>query len=204
MMTLKLLMVETNNFAFAAGASVTIPTADDLRLFLSPEWEFARVVNETVHVMPYVGFVGMANERLFVQGILQIDIDANGNPVLLNADNTSLRNVGHLQDATWLYADIGVGYWLYQNNQPNTLVTGFAPTVELHYNRTLKPTDAFVGDEVRIGQFRDALQNLNLVVGGTAKLGSKTAVQVGYTAPIGNSVDHQFDGELRVLLNRFF
>ncbi len=204
MMTVKFLLFESNTFAFAAGSSFTVPTADDLRLFLTDDWEFARVRNQTVHVMPFLGFVASPDNRLYVQGYLQVDIDTNGNSVLLNPDDTSLQQVGRLQDATWLYGDIGFGYWLFQDNSRNRILTGFAPTAEVHYNRTLKPTDAYVGDGVRIGEFKDALQNLNVVVGGTARFGSSSFLQLGYATPIGNSIDHQFNGEFRVLFNKLF
>jgi len=43
----------------------------------------------------------------------------------------------HARDVTLLFNDVGVGYWLYRNNRPDSLISGIAPVTELHVNTPL-------------------------------------------------------------------
>lgn len=207
MVALKLLMLTVRSTAFTAGLALTFPTGDDTQVFLTDSWEFVRIQNETFHVMPYVGYTNIArNNRLFFSSFVQLDVDVNGNELLTNFDNTQLRGVGRMQDPILLYADASLGYWLLQpSRRAGCFLQGIAPIVEAHYNSNLSPTDFFRSGNYRIGQPRhDNVETVNAVVGGVVNLRGGTTVSAGYATPVGNHIDSEFDGELRVFANKYY
>jgi hypothetical protein len=171
----------------------------------------AQVSNNSIHAMPFLGYLFTPNDRFFAQGFLQADIDTNGNRVYANPAFTSsapLISAGRLQAPTFLYVDLGAGYWMYRNNSGRGL-TGIAPTVELHYNTSLQPNDSLLfGNNLSsgylIGNSNQRIQVLNLTAGCFMRVGQNTTVTLGYTTTVGNSSDRQFDGELRLFVNRLF
>ena len=166
--------------------------------------ELVRIRNDSVHIMPYFGARYTPNDRFFTQGFVQVDVDANGCPVDANLDGSGLQRVGRLQDATYIYADLGVGYWLYRSPCPSCHLTGFAPTMELHYNRSLQANDVVQTGNFQIGSFADNVEVLNFVVGATSQFGYNKFLTVGYATPLAGGSDRQFDGELRVFMNWLF
>ena len=202
-LSLKALLVETSGGAFSAGLSVAVPTANDTIVSLADGKELLRLENESVHIMPYIGWLLRPSDRWFAHGFVQVDVDANGNSVLGSADGVNRTDLGQLRDVTFLYVDAGVGYLAYENPGAE-LITRFVPMAELHYNRSLEANDPFIAGPLQIGQQRNDIQILNAVVAGTFQLRSATAVSIGYATPLATNADAQFDGELRVIWNRNF
>ena len=185
---------------------MTLPTADDIRVLRPGGAELLRISNQAVHVMPFLGAVRTPTANTYVQGILQIDVPVNGNSVLETQGNNSVSKIGKLNDFTMLYCDVATGYWIYRaprNSQARIL--GVIPTLEAHWNRSLTKVDTVNsanGTQVRgpITEF----DNLNLSTGLTFQMQNNTRLALGYVVPVGNGADRLFDGELRVMLNRFF
>lgn len=189
--------------AISAGLSLTVPTADDVNVYRFDGRPLVRIENDSVHLMPFLGWLWVPN-RFFTQGFLQVDVDANGNPVDVNLGR-GLTQAGRYQDETFLYADLSSGYWLWQADpHSRRCLTGFAPIAEVHYNRSLQSSDVVTEGPFRIGEYHDEIQMLHLLLGGHVQMGWQTTLTSGYTVPIGNGADQLFDGELRVLLNRYF
>ena len=185
----------------SAGMSMTVPTADDVVVNFFDGTPLVRIGNESVHLMPFVGWLGQTRTGLFTQGFLQLDVDVNGNPVAANFQNLGLVDVGRVQGTTMLYFDIGFGKVIPLRNRRLTAVT---PMLEFHLNRSLQSADFVQAGRFRVGQPKQDQQTLNFVVGNTFHLGRQTNITCGYSAPIGNGMDQMFDGELRLLWNRFF
>ncbi len=203
-LALKALLYTTNTTAFSAGLATILPTGDDVNVTMANGTPLVHIENESVHLLPFLGGLYVPNDRFFAQGFLQFDFDANGNPVHLNRFGNGLTQSGTANDATFMFVDVGVGYWMYRNNSGNSKITGIAPTVELHYNRSLQDSDVIQSGIFQIGNFQDDIQNLNALIGGTVQLGQSTNLTAAYVTPIGNSADQFFDGEARVSLNWFF
>jgi len=199
---LKGLLYQTEEYAFSAGLQVTTPTAPDLNVSLIDGTRIVSIENESVHLMPFIGLLHTPNDRFFAQAFLQIDADTNGNPVAINPTLQQLREIGRLHDSTFMYVDVNVGYWMYRSTE--TRLTGFAPTVELHYNTSLEESEFLASDGFIIGSNLQQISNLNLTVGSYFELGLDNSLVLGYTLPIGNGVDHQFDGELRAFFTHRF
>jgi hypothetical protein len=195
----KMLLARTESTALSVGISFALPTADDIRVGLSNGTPLVDVENRSVHVMPFVGWLMTTPSRYFTQGFLQIDADANGNSVDVNLNGRGLERLGTVQDPTLLYLDLGFGR-IYDTNARR--ITYLAPTVELHYNRSLQSTDVLVAEGFRIGEAKQDIQVLNAVAAVTVGLGRWSTMSLGYSTPIGNGADQMFDGEMRVLWNR--
>ncbi|MEZ6117706.1 MAG: hypothetical protein R3C28_14200 [Pirellulaceae bacterium] len=202
-MSLKALLFQSGGRAISAGISWTLPTANDSSVSLSNGKELLRIENQAVHIMPYIGWLIAPNPRVFLQGFVQVDVDSNGNNVIGSPDGVNRTNLGTLRDVTFLYADIGAGYWVHHNPQAPTLV-GFVPMVELHYNRSLESVDPFIAGPLQIGERQDDIQILNAVIAGNFVMRNNSTLTVGYAAPLATSADAQFDGELRAIWNRKF
>ena len=104
-----------------------------------------------------------------------------------------------MNDTTFLYADFNVGYWVYRSEE--TSLTGFAPSVELHYNTSLETSEFLASDGFVVGGNLSQISNLNLTMGFYFEFALDNTLVLGYTAPIGNRADQQFDGELRAFQN---
>lgn len=203
-LALKGLLYRNQTTALSAGLGMILPTGDDTRVSMANGLPLVRVNNESVHLMPFLGGLITPNDRLFAQGFIQFDFDANGNTVDLNLFGNRLTRAGVADDPTYMYLDAGIGYWLYRNQTGSSWLTGLAPTVELHYNRSLEDADVIQRGFYQVGSFADDVQNLNALIGGTAVLGQNTTLTAAYVTPIGNSADQFFDGEARVSLNWYF
>jgi hypothetical protein len=215
-MALKHLVAKTELAALSLGLAMTVPTGDDVNVFVSSrsfgDRQVLRIANESVHLLPFVGwYVGPG--RCFTQGFLQFDLDANGNSVYYNPNiqQPDLVPTGRLQDANYLYFDTQSGYWLKRLQPGDTLgksgngFTGFAVISELHWNRSLQPEDHIVfPSTVSLAPPRSDVQILNGLLGCVLEYNFRTHVNLGYATPIGNGADHEFKGEWRFMFNRYF
>ena len=201
----KALLLSWDNAAVTGGLSLALPTAGDSNVYLPDGTPLVQFRNDSVHIMPYVGGLWTSGDRFFAQGFLQVDVDAVGDPVAVNTSGAGLSPAGRIQETSFLFADGGIGYWLYRDNANyGRLITGIAPTLELHYNTSLQSADVVTAGAFQIGEERESIQILDLVLGATFECRGQSAITAGYATPIGNSADQQFDGELRVFWNRWF
>jgi hypothetical protein len=199
---LKVLLSQNENMALSIGMQVMLPTADDTQVQLANGTPLVRIENESVHLMPFVGLLLTPNDRLFMQAFVQVDTDTEGNPILVTDFAGGLVPVGELDDVTFLYVDLSLGYWLFRSNSSRGL-TGIAPTLELHINRALDDPQILQAGPLRVGGVNPLLDSTNLVVGTMFEWGQNTTLTLGYAAPLDDE-DRQFDGELRVIFNHRF
>lgn len=193
-----------DNYAITGGLGMTLPTADDVRVFNTAGRELIAVDNEAVHLLPFVGGLYAPNDRWYAQGFLQFDFDTNGNPVFADTDSTSLRRIGRADDPAYVFVDVGVGYWLHRSRNRSSFIQGISPSLELHYNRSLAETDVVQSGLFQVGTKQDNIELLNGVFGTTVNCRNNLAFTAGYAFPIGSGLDQQFDGEFRLFANWFF
>jgi hypothetical protein len=203
----KYLVARSDRAALSTGLVLTVPTASDLRIFFSDGQPLVHIKNQSVHLMPFIGWLYHTG-RFFAQGFFDVDLDTNGNRLLVNPRGTGLMPSGRIQDATLLDINLSCGFWALRRSAEElrhpACIRGLAPMLELHLTRSLQRTDFVATEDFVIGQPRRATQLLALVVGGAVECGVNDVLTVGYTMPIGNGSDQQFDGELRAFWNRFF
>jgi hypothetical protein len=204
-MAFKALVCGGATWDVSGGLSLTLPTADNTIVGLSDGTELVKFENKSVHVMPFVGGLWTPSDRFFAQGFVQVDIDANGDPVYLNQYGTGLLPAGRMQETNFLYADLGIGYWMYRAGEfDNRPITGIAPTLEIHHNASLQSADVIRSGAFQIGQEYENVQMTDLVAGATVEWKMHSTLTAGYVIPVGDSNDQQFDGELRLFWNRWF
>ena len=74
--------------------------------------------NNSTSIQPFFAFL-LNRDRLYLQGFTAINVPTDPS------------------QATLLYNDLGLGYFIYRDNTSNNLITAIAPTVEVHVNTPL-------------------------------------------------------------------
>jgi hypothetical protein len=202
-LALKFLLWREDNFALAAGTGLNLPTAPDVQIFQFNQ-QALTLKNQSVHLLPYVGMYWAPTDRAYVQSFLQIDLDANGNAVNVVNGGTA----GRLNEQTFLYADVALGYWLYRDPDAR-LVTGIIPILEFHYNTTLQNADTVVAQsgtsQFTLGNSFNRLDITNVTAGTTFRLGPLSFLTFAGVFPLRiQQSDRQFDSEVIAQFNRLF
>jgi hypothetical protein len=209
-MAFKGLLLRRDTFALSAGLALSVPTAKSTQIFAesgdpAPE---CIMVNESVHLMPFLGALWTPTDRVFAIGYVQLDVDANGDTVLATNGGAAfpsnpLLNVGRYFDPTILYTDFALGYWVHRSDSRSDLVTGLAYVGEIHVNQSLGTsslvTDSAGGTVLEQGS---AFTIIDLTVGAHVVLRESTTMTLAYCTPL--TAQRQFDGEFQVLLDRRF
>ncbi|WP_145032093.1 hypothetical protein [Caulifigura coniformis] len=201
----KALLFQNEVWAVSTGLGIALPTADDLRVVSDDgaRTTLDLIKNESVHLLPFIGGVFTPTERLFFQGVIQVDAATRGNSVYTADDSLALVREGRLDDPNYLFVSLSGGYWIYQASDPSSLISRIALISELHSNNTLGRTDAIAGDNANISN-RVNIQTLNAVFGSNVLIDENKSLMLGYVAPIGGGSDRAFDGEFRVMFNWYF
>jgi hypothetical protein len=202
--TTKLLLWQDELDAVAIGLGINLPTGPDSRIFPGQVPDpILTINNDSVHLLPYLGFLRTPNDRVFIHGYVQVDVDANGNEVLDGFGNSA----GVLNDQTLLYADLGMGFWLYRAPH-NRIVTGVVPTIEVHYTTSLQDADIVRGGilgPVGLGNTFNRVDVANATLGTQFHLSSGSTMSVGCALPLSRAEsDRQFDAEAIFQFNRFY
>ncbi len=222
----KALLWDAGFEAISAGLGLTFPTADDVTLSMADGTRLLDIQNESIHLLPFVAGLYMPTERVFVQGMLQLDLDPTGSSTRFTefvngAPTGNLLAVGRPNDADYVFFDIGLGYWMYQaptygasvcgdcSDAGLGWIQGIAPTMELHYNGTINRADSVSvargPSTIRIGNPElSEIQLWNLVLGVTFQMRGNADLTLGYATPLNTGRDRQFSSEVRVMFNWFF
>jgi len=229
----KVLLFNNETWAASAGLGLGVPTANDIQLTRSDGVELYAIQNRAYHLLPFVGGVWMPNDKFFLQGMMQVDVDLSGNPTVINQDPNKLfsrggtfTDAGKLNDPVFLFCDVSAGYWL-TREQPGSgrFLTGLAAQFEVHYNQSLGGFDSVSAPMVdstgrqlhfwnpdtqsiqplalQIGG-ADAFTAVNLTTGFTAEILDNSQLSVGCAVPVVGGSGHEFDYEVRINFNHFF
>jgi hypothetical protein len=213
-MTPKVLLLKDCCCAISAGMTITLPTADDINAVEPNGFVVGRIENEAVHLMPFVGFVYSPNPCWFAQGYLQYDFATAGNPASVDLGfGDGLEHVGYLNDTAFQYLDLGIGRWLYRSCSTMRCerLRSVALVAEVHWNKSLQEGDHieqyFVWDptqlEYQIGNTATNVDVWDATVGLHVRL-CNTTISAAYIVPLTEGRDKPFDGEFRLIINRWF
>jgi hypothetical protein len=209
----KSVITHSDTWALTAGMQVMCPTASNVSVqstgvgpTISAGKDLLLVENQSVHTMPFMGFLWAPNDRFFTQSLLQLDVDTNGNPayanvLLTNNIKQSGNYAGRLTYPTFMYVGLSAGYWFYKNDSPYATLTGIAPIMELHINQSLTSYDVLCQPGYQIGEDLGSLSMINGMVGFNMECGTRSTMTFAYVSPIGGGVDRWFDGEVRAMYN---
>jgi hypothetical protein len=127
------------------------------------------------YIQPYLGYLWVQN-RWFIQGF---------SSVMVPTDR---------RDATFIFNDVALGYYLYQSDSPRTdFLTAVVPTYEVHVNT---PTDHVGFNPKDIGSQPDVV---NFTFGGTFVFKRRAFFTVAYVTPV--TGPKPFEGELVAFFN---
>ena len=217
---LKGLLYETNGMGLTGGLGVICPTASGFGVNFANGGRLVQIDNNSYHVQPFLGGYYTPNSQFFTQGFAQLDFDANGNRVSLNSTGAGLQQAGRLNDATFLFLDWSVGYWLLRGaNAPVLPISSFhadgrisqkhhqlsvAPTMELHYVRSLQNADVISAGPLQVGNYADNVETLTMLLGAQVAIGPKTNIGLGYATALEGGRDKAFNGAFRLAVNHYF
>ncbi len=224
-LTAKFLLYQDQNWVYSAGVQGTLPTADDVRVYETGgagTVELFRIDNKSYHVMPFWAAQYQVPNSYFMQFFVQGDFDATGSPVSL----AGVNQVDRPKDTPFLYLDYSLGYWVYRDqpvyrktwdgrtvhvysNASPLKLTGFAPRVELHYNKALDSTREIVmpslapGEDYFLGANLKSIDILNLTLGASCFFGANKELAVAWGTPLTGGAGEEFESEFRVMFNYF-
>jgi hypothetical protein len=213
MTTIKYLAWSGERSTITLGLGVSLPFAADSHMIdAATGREVIRSKHQSVHLLPYVGFLYIPNERVFFQSYFQIDGDANGDSVyvsdLSDPDGKRMLSAGKTRERTYAYTSLSLGYWLFKNyDQHKNLTRGMNLVGELHWTQSLDRGAGVRHEQGNyifdIGGNRGDYTVVNTTLGTRYLFNEKTNIGIGYSVPLSNK-QRQFDGELRVTFNRYF
>jgi len=153
----KLRLAEDRNAAYlvSAGLVISFPTAATPKIDPGPS-------TATV-LQPFIGFVYTRN-RFFAQGF--------GSMTLPMISIQSLI----------LFNDVGLGLWAYRDDSPTAILTGIAPTFELHLNVPVQGPDRISYIFNRAGTLPFDTQ-FNLTFGSTFEFAHRATLGLGFVVP---------------------
>jgi hypothetical protein len=129
-------------------------------------------------IQPFLGYI-FKRDRFYIQGFEAIDVPTDPN------------------DVTLQYNDIGIGYFIYRNTNPNAFISSIAPTFETHVNIPLNHRGVFhLSDPAGTASVVDLTYGVNVLFQRTALLSA------GFVNPV--TGPRPFSYEWQLLLNVYF
>ncbi len=203
MLTLKLALWRTEGFIIAGGLGVTVPTADDVRVFdTSSATPIVRIRNDAVHLGPYLA-MQYRSGRFFWQLWVQTDVDPWGNGVILNLPQESAQT-GRLQDQTMLLVSSAFGYAVFRSSTDGAGrlgLTRVTPAIEIHQTSSLQSADFITAGNLVLGNFANNFDVVNLTIATHFQFFNRGIITPAYVVPLTQNDNRFFDGELGVQAN---
>lgn len=195
----KVVLLRRQNLLFSGGMGFTIPSADDTVL-TNGNREIVRIENETFHLLPFLAAQLRLTRKTVFQTYLQLDVAANGDPVLANLTGGPLPNIGKFNDSTLLHADVAMNRQIYQGGQGNFLRAVLA-SGELHYTGTLQSSDIVANNGFTYQNLQPNFDIVNSTFGLHMLLGKKLVATPAISIPFSTGLNRQFDYEAIIQLN---
>ena len=187
-----------NDFLLSLGTGVTVPTAKDARLFSNPQTQVMQLNHQAVRLLPYLAMMQSNDTGWYWQSFVQLDIAANGDPLLFDASGANLTRIGVLQEPTALFVDFGVGRWIM--GDPGQGAPAVAATAELHYSGTLQDADTVMSNDLAVTSIVNRYDRLQLTAGLNVALTSGISIRPAMVVPLTQN-DQLMDYEAMVQMN---
>jgi hypothetical protein len=195
-MILKRELHRTNEGVLSLGLGTSLPTGGDIAM--AADTASVSIRNEAVHLLPFAAVQRVYGDWFF-HGFAQLDINANGNTVI---GDHAITLQGVVDDQTLLFVDVGIGHWLYRNEDAGWL-TGLAGLLECHYETALENADIVdlaVGSGLNtiVGNTINRFDVVHLTAAIQATIDPHTVLRVGGVLPLTTRDDRFFDAEVAV------
>jgi len=157
----------------SAGFAITAPTGPSR--FAGAPYLFPL---NSVYFQPYLGYIYNYN-RWYLQGFSGFNFTSN------------------LKDVSYVFNDIGIGYYLLRDNDPNAFLSAVAPTFELHVNNPINHRNPF--NRFDLAGMPDSV---DLTFGLNFQFRHAAVLTFAYVTPLASP--KPFDAEAVVMLNLFY
>jgi hypothetical protein len=134
--------------------------------------------SNTTTIQPFFAFL-LNRDRFYIQGFSALDVPVDP------------------AQATLFYNDLGIGYYVYRDNESNALITAVAPTFEVHVNSPINHSGAYN----RFDPF-GTQDIVNLTSGLNTRFRQNSILTMGAVVPV--TGPRPFSIEATVLLNIYF
>ena len=200
----KRLIYANDCLSLVAGLGIDTPTGSGAVGFLPGANVAFTLGNDSLHLLPFVGFLAHPTDRFFYHGFAQLDVATGANMIDVR-EAGGARDTGRLREQTRLYLDASVGTWLYRCDRRRGL-TGLAAVAELHYTTSLEDADSFTSPnfDIDFGNPNNRIDVVNVSVGLHAEFANNTQLRVSGVFPLDQGSNRQFDSELMVAVIKQF
>lgn len=150
----KRLLLSEEDLTVSAGLGVELPLGEDA--WSRTGYSVFHVENQAVYLQPFLAAT-LDNGATFVHSFLQLDVEANGNPLRVQSlfaaggpsigpptGSPAFEHFGDLEQPTLIHWDTSVGHWLTRSNEERG-ITGIAAMAEFHLTASLSDPQGVSG-----------------------------------------------------------
>ncbi|MGC8639316.1 MAG: hypothetical protein ACP5XB_05485 [Isosphaeraceae bacterium] len=130
---------------------------------------------QSTEIQPFIGYL-LIRDRFYLHGFLSLSAPAS------------------VRDVTMVYNDLGIGYFLYRDPDPASLLTSIAPTFEVHVNDPLNHRDWFNANDIS-----GTADMVDLTYGVNVGISQQAVLTFGWVTPV--TGPRPFNYEAIVLFN---
>lgn len=202
----KAALYRTNDFLWVGGLGFSIPTSDDTEITLDG-FDLIEIVNETVLIQPFTSVLKRWGDWS-AQAFMQLDIAANGDPVLINTDLDNpgvgqLQQVGVFNDSALMHLDFSLHCLLYQRARSENGLNSVIANTELHYTTTLQDADLVESNNFDYTGLQANFDIVSTTLGAHFVFGKENDIVItpAMVIPLSDGLDRQFDYEAVVQVN---
>lgn len=182
----------------SGGVGLSLPTGSDVDVDTAAGKPLIRLVNEAVHMKPFLAMAFVPDEHFFMSSFLEYDFPMGRNEARVNLDGFGLQPVGRFRDASHILWDVSAGYWSEKDEE--SAVRRWAPVVEFHFDKGFSDGSVTRGNSYRIFDISQDRSVANMLAGVTLDLHEGRYFSFGYGTGVGGDGSSS-DGEFRATLN---
>lgn len=191
-------LASNEQMVVSGGLGISLPTGSDVEVYSAARKPLLRLVNETVHLKPFLALALVPDHHFFMQSFIEYDVPAGRNEAEVNLDGTRLQKVGRFRDSSHLLWDVAAGYW--SDASEEGVIRRWAPVVEFHFDKGFSDGSQVRGNSFRIFDISEGRNVANLLAGVTLDLHEGRYFSFGYGTGVGGNSSSS-DGEFRATLN---
>ena len=217
----KRLLLSADDLTVSAGLGVEVPVGDDAWA-QSGNFVF-HVENQAVYLQPFLAAT-LDNGSTFVHSFLQVDIEANANPLRVQINGLGsfgppspggptpggppFENIGRLDQPTLIHWDTSIGHWLARSDDDRG-ITGIAAIAEFHLTASASDSERVGGTLPSDSGPIDFLSQSGrqfpatyFTTGLHVEISRDTTLRVAGVFPLASSQRRLFDSEVLVQIGR--
>ena len=182
----------------SGGLGISLPTGSDVEVNSAGGQPLLRLVNEAIHMKPFLAMAFVPDEHFFMQSFIEYDLPAGRNAAEVNLDGMGLQQVGRFRDASHLLWDVSAGYW--SDTDDESLIRRWAPVMEFHFDKGFSDGSQVRGNSYRLFDISMDRDVANVLAGVTLDLHEGRYFSFGFGTGVGGNSSSS-DGEFRATLN---